>query len=44
MSVSKTVHWFRPNLHWNVVSREVFHVLLKFYDQPDRLKVTLEKS
>lgn len=39
---AKTVYWFKPNLHWNVVKHDVYFELLRFY--PDGyFKKTMEK-
>ena len=36
-------YYFRPANHWNIITREVYNVLLPFYinDLPARLKVVL---
>lgn len=39
-------YYFRPAQHWNLVSAEVYHTLLKFYlhDTPLRLKLSVKEK
>jgi hypothetical protein len=39
----KLVYWFRPNHHWNVVTKECYEQLMK-WDFGDYLRVTEEKQ
>lgn len=39
----KTVYWFKPNGHWNVLEgKEIFDFLSRFFG-PEYLRVTEEK-
>ena len=39
-------YYFRPALHWNIVSEEVYNILVKFYlhDTPLRLKISTKEK
>lgn len=39
----KLVYWFNPNGHWNVISKEVYDTLSKWYG-PDHLTFSEEEE
>lgn len=40
---AKTVYWFKPNFHWNVIKPDVYFELLRFYPE-EYFKKTMEST
>ncbi len=39
----KTVYLFKPHLHWNYITEDVYNVLSRFYGE-DMLKISEEEE
>ena len=37
-------YFFKPNMHWNVISEKTFNYLLKFYDSTQLKLIETEKT
>lgn len=34
----KTTYYFKPRAHWNIITKDVYDILSRFYDTPGFLR------